>query len=58
MLSEIEIGGEKKVREFTENFDKSIKGKNILEIGCGGGLISELLAKLAKKRVKQSIIYE
>ena len=27
------------------NFDKSIRKKNILDIGCGGGLISELLAK-------------
>ena len=27
------------------NFDKSIKKKNVLDIGCGGGLISELLAK-------------
>ena len=27
------------------NFDKSIKKKDVLDIGCGGGLISELLAK-------------
>ena len=27
------------------NFDKSIRKRNILDIGCGGGLISELLAK-------------
>ena len=27
------------------NFDKSIRKKNIVDIGCGGGLISELLAK-------------
>ena len=31
------------------NFDKSIKKKNILDIGCGGGLISELLAKINAK---------
>ena len=27
------------------NFDKSIRKKDVLDIGCGGGLISELLAK-------------
>ena len=27
------------------NFDKSISKKNVLDIGCGGGLISESLAK-------------
>ena len=27
------------------NFDKPITKKNVLDIGCGGGLISELLAK-------------
>jgi len=27
------------------NFDKSIKKKHVLDIGCGGGLISESLAK-------------
>ena len=27
------------------NFDKSIRKRNILDIGCGGGLISESLAK-------------
>ena len=28
------------------NFDKSIKKKHVLDIGCGGGLISESLAKI------------
>ena len=27
------------------NSDKSISKKNVLDIGCGGGLISEFLAK-------------
>jgi len=27
------------------NFNKSVKKKDVLDIGCGGGLISELLAK-------------
>ena len=31
------------------NFDKSISKKNVLDIGCGGGLISESLAKKKAK---------
>ena len=31
------------------NFDKSISKKNVLDIGCGGGLISESLAKKEAK---------
>ena len=31
------------------NFDKSISKKKVLDIGCGGGLISESLAKKKAK---------
>ena len=31
------------------NFDKSISKKNVLDIGCGGGLVSESLAKKKAK---------
>ena len=31
------------------NINKSVKGKQVLDIGCGGGLVSEPLAKLGGK---------
>ena len=34
-----------RLKFILNNFNKSIRRKNILDIGCGGGLISELLAK-------------
>ncbi|MBK47633.1 MAG: bifunctional 3-demethylubiquinol 3-O-methyltransferase/2-polyprenyl-6-hydroxyphenol methylase [Pelagibacteraceae bacterium] len=34
-----------RINFIIQNYEKPIKKKNILDIGCGGGLISELLAK-------------
>ena len=34
-----------RLKFILNNFNKSVKKKDVLDIGCGGGLISELLAK-------------
>ena len=38
-----------RIKFILDNFDKNIEKKFILDIGCGGGLVSELLAKAKGK---------